>query len=742
MQTLHLQVGGMHCSLCTDSIRKALLRHEGVSEVQVSIAHGEVLARYDQDRVQAETLEGTLRKLGYSPRSPGLSETLAEEERELHLARQVAIAMGFLVALASALMILAIWWGSSLVLSLAQAALALTAAIGPARFVLRNGWQSLRRGILNQDVLASGATLAGLVGGGLGLLQPEFPAGAFFAAATYVFAFHAIGGYASILVHVRASQAVRKLLALQPPTAYRLDARGEETEVPVEALAPGDRVRIRPGERVPVDGKLVGGTSALDQKLVTGESLPRDVGPGDEVIGGSLNLTGSVIVQVTRVGEQSFLRQVARQVSEARAMKPGILRFVDRVLLVYVPGVFALAAVGGLLWTIGALWFAGGPLWQRAGFAMLGTLIMGYPCALGMATPLSMIRASGELASRGILMRSGEAFQLFRSVDTVVFDKTGTITEGRPSVVAVWSPDGDEADVLSLAATAEKPSEHPLARAIVETAGERGLEPLEADLFVAFPGRGVRARAGGREILVGTERLLSEFGVNGAETTEAWAVSQRDLGRTAIFVAADGRVVGAVALADRQKPVAHRVIDSLRNRGLRVIIASGDDKRVVRALAKQVGIDEWRANLAPWEKREFVQRLQQGKHRVAFVGDGINDAPALMQADVGIAISAGTDIAIDSADVVLVRDRLEAVEEARALASSSYSLTVRNVLLALSINAAGVAASLSGSVHPAWAMLAMAMSVSLVLVHTRGSPMRTAGKRRARPNAPELSPAG
>lgn len=729
MQTLHLQVGGMHCSLCTESIRKALLRHEGVAEVQVSIAHGEVLARYDPDRARAEDLRDTLSKLGYSPRDPDVPQALAEEERELHHARRIALATGVLVSFASALMVLSILQGSQLVLSVAQAAIALTAAVGPARFVLRNGWQSLRRGILNQDVLASGATLAGLVGGAVGLLRPEFPAGAFFAAATYVFAFHSIGGYASILVHVRASQAVRKLLALLPPTAYRLDANGEESEVPIEALVTGDRVRIRPGERIPVDGKVARGASALDQKLVTGEPLPRDVGPGDEIIGGSLNLTGALIVEVTKVGEQSFLHQVARQVSEARAMKPGILRFVDRVLLIYVPGVFALAAVGGLLWTVGALWFGGAVLWQRAGFAVLGTLIMGYPCALGMATPLSMIRASGELASRGILMRSGEAFQLLRSVDSVVFDKTGTITEGRPSVVDVWSADGVAGTVLDLAAAAEKPSEHPLALAIVEAARQRGAEPPEADLFVAFPGRGVRARAGGREILVGTERMLSEFGVKVAATAEAWAAVQRDSGRTVIFVAADGQVAGTVAIADLPKSEAHRVVNSLRSRGLRVVIASGDDERVVRVLADQLGIDKWGANLTPSEKRELVRRLQREGHRVAFVGDGINDAPALMQADVGIAISAGTDIAIDSADVVLVQNRLGAVEEAQALAASSYSLTVRNVLLALSINAVGVAASLSGLLHPAWAMLAMAISVSIVLLHTRGSPMRTVEER-------------
>lgn len=723
----------MHCSLCTDSLRKALLRHEGVTEVRVSLAHGEVLIRYDPDRVRPETLRETLTTLGYQPRSPELANALAEEERELRHARRTALEMGILATPAVILMLLAIWLGTRPGFSVAEAAIALFAVAGPARFVLRNGWQSLRRGILNQDVLASSATFAGLIGGLLGLLNPSFPAGAFFAAATFVLTFHAIGGYASILVHVRASQSVRQLLALQPPTASRLETDGRETEVPVESLAPGDRVRVRPGERVPADGRLETGTSALDVKLVTGEPLPRDVGPGDEVVGGSLNLTGSLIIEVTTVGERSFLHQIARQVNEARAMKPGILRFVDRVLLVFVPIVFIAAALGGLLWTVGAFWLTGAVLWERAGFAVLGALIMGYPCALGMATPLSMIRTSGEMASRGILMRSGEAFQLLRSVDTVVFDKTGTLTEGRPSVVAVWSPGGDEGRVLTLAAAAERLSEHPLARAIVAEAERRALPTAEAERFLALPGLGVRASASGQEILVGTEELLFGSGATQRGAAEAWASAQRDAGRTTIFVASDGQLAGALALADRTKPDADAVVHALQDRGLRVVVASGDDRRVVRTLAERLGVDEWRAGLLPAQKRELVSQLQQNGHRVAFVGDGINDAPALMQADVGVAISAGTDIAIESADVVLVGDRLEPVEEALALATSSYTLTVRNVLLALGVNAVGLAAAVTGLLQPAWAMLAMAGSVSIVLLHTGGTPVRV---RVGRGNSP------
>lgn len=727
MSTLHLKVGGMHCSLCTESIRRALARMDGVAEVQVSLAHEEVLVGYDPGRVRPDALTATLLDLGYTVREPDRTDVFAEEERELARARRIAVATGVMVAAATVLMALHAWRGPHVALALGQAALAATAAVGPARFVFRNAWQSLRRGILNQDVLAAAAALAGILGGTSGFVRPEFPAGAFFGATTYVLAFHAVGGYASVLVHVRASQSVRRLLALQPETAIRLDEHGREEDVPVEALRPGDRVRIRPGERIPVDGAIVHGVSAVDQQLVTGEPLPRDCQPGDRVIGGAVNLTGSLVVEVARVGEQSFLRQVARQVAEARAMKPGILRLVDRILLVYVPAVFSLAAAGGLVWTAGAWLWSGQPLWARAGFAVLGSLVMGYPCALGMATPLSIIRASGEAAERGILMRSGEAFQVFRSIDVVVFDKTGTLTEGKPQVVSVWSQAADPDRVLALAAAAERPSEHPLAQTIAGAAAERGLAFSRAEAFAALPGLGITAQVAGQRVLVGTERLLADHGVDGTDAALAWAAGQQQQGRTVVYVAADGRLLGAIALADRTKSGAAAVVAALRRRGITAVIATGDHERAARAVAQELDVAQVHARLLPQDKRSLVSALQREGRRVAFVGDGINDAPSLMQADVGIAIGTGTDIAIDAADVVLPGERLPAVVEAHSLARTSYAMTVRNVLLALSFNATGVVASLTGRVHPAWAMLAMALSLATVLVHTLYSPLLADG---------------
>ncbi len=510
-EKLQLKIGGMHCSLCTESIHKALSRLDGVRAVQVSIAHEEVLVEYDPARVRPVDVEETLEDLGYTVREPDRAEIFAEEEQELAAARRKAFWAAGLLFGASALMAAMMAVGPHLLLAAAMGALALVTALGPARFILaRNGWQSLRRGILNQDVLVSAAAVGGLLGGVVGLVLPAFPAGGFFGATVFVLAFHLIGGYASVLVHVRASQSVRRLLALQPQTARRIEAGGREVEVPLGEIAVGDRVRVRPGERIPVDGTVVEGASAVDGSLVTGESLPRDALPGDEVIGGSLNQTGSVVVEVTRVGAQSFLRTVARQVAEARAMKPGILRLVDRVLLVYVPAVFAASAAGFLLWMVGPWVWAGQPDVLRAGFAALSVLVMGYPCALGMATPLAIIRASGEAAERGILMRSGEAFHVLKDVTVIVLDKTGTLTEGKPAVVRCLPLGYEEHDVLRLAASAETLSEHPLAQAIVQEAQARGLALAKPGAFEAYPGRGVTAAVDGHQVVVGTPRFLEE----------------------------------------------------------------------------------------------------------------------------------------------------------------------------------------------------------------------------------------
>ncbi|UYG98168.1 heavy metal translocating P-type ATPase [Cytobacillus firmus] len=717
MSKIQMKVGGMHCSLCTNSINRALSRLDGVVDAQVSIAHQEVLIEYDAGRVLPEKMMRTLNDLGFTPRESD-HDTFAEEEQELKKAKRVAWIAGVLVALASILMLITFWQGDSLGNVYGQGFLAILTAVWPASFVLRNAWQSLRRGILNQDVLAGSAAMAGLAGGVIGLFYPVFPAGAFFGATTFVLAFHCIGGYASIMVHVRSSQSVRKLMDLRPDTATRLGGDGKEEEVTVETLHEGDTIRVRPGQRIPVDGKVVQGSSAVDQQLVTGEPLPVDTQQGDEVIGGSLNVNGSLVIKVTHVGEDSFLQKVARQVAEARVMKPGILRLVDRILSIYVPTVFVLAATGGVVWSLGTWMFAGQPDWVRSGFAVLGVLVMGYPCAIGMATPLAIIRASGEAAERGILMRSGEAFQVFRLVDTIVMDKTGTLTEGKPQLTSVWSKEENRNKVLSLAASAEKLSEHPLAHAIVTAASKEQISLKETQSFNALSGRGIEAEIDNQSVLIGTKRLFKERGVKELNLVDPWVKQQQENGQTVVLVGVNQTLIGALALADRAKDDAKRMVAYIQRRGTRVVMATGDHQRVAEAVADHLGISEVKAQLLPEDKRTFVRELQLSGRRVAFVGDGINDAPSLMQADVGIAIGTGTDIAIDAADVVIPGEKLATILQSLELATTSYKMTIRNVFLALAFNGVGIFAAFTGLLHPVWAMLAMGLSLTTVLVHT------------------------
>lgn len=713
----HARIGGMHCSLCVESIRKALTRLPGVLEVYVSIAHGEALIRYEPAQASPADFLRTLEALGFTVHPAEEQAAIAQEERELRTARSRALGAG--VALAMAALMAGMRMGGSMKPGwmVGQAAVALFLALGPARFVLRNGWESLRRGILNQDVLVLVAATAGLIGGVLGWRDPAIPGDVFLGAVAFILAFHTIGGYLSVKVHAQASWAVRRLLRLQPEIAIRIRPDGAEEEIPVRFLQKGDRIRVRPGERIPADGVVVAGSSTVDESLLTGEPMPVVKSPGDEVIGGAINGEGSLIVEVTRADETMFLRQVARLVAEARAMKPGILRLVDQVLLIYVPMVFNASLFGFILWTIGPLTWGGEPDPPRGLFAALTALIMGYPCALGMATPLALIRTTGFAAARGILIRSGEAFHLLTRVQKVLLDKTGTLTEGQPILSMIHPMQGEkEEEILRWAAAAERPSEHPLARAIMDAARARGLTPPEPEFFQAIPGRGVIARVEGRPVIVGTPDLLVEHGV---EIRPAISLlSTVDADQTAVLVAVEDQVRGLLIFADRLKPEAPAVIQTLRSMGVEPILVTGDRASVAQAVAQALGIHEVYAEVRPAGKVEWVRALQKQGQRVAFVGDGINDAPALMQSDLGIAMGTGTDIALEAADVVLIRKDLQAIADAFRLARVSYRLTATNVGLALAFNGMGVIAAMSGRLDPMWAMLAMALSVSAVLLRS------------------------
>ena len=765
---IRARIGGLHCSLCTGTIEKALGRLPGVDKVAVSLTHEQALVEYDPAVARPEQFLQTLRDIGYTISDPSKLRPFEEEERELvrearrfvlavvlsvaaipiiadpsvgwigFLPALVCLSLGafvFLVLRSTGLWIAIASAGGLAVMSLTllylnlkghladaapwlTGALALLLVFGVGRHILYMAIQALRRGILNQHVLLEVGAFAGIAGGIIGLIldRPDYPTAPFFAVSVMVGTYHIFSEWLSLIVKTRSSQAVKRLLDLQPETAHVV--RGsKEIELPIEEIKVGDFVRVRPGERIPADGTVVSGHSGVDQSLVTGESLPIEKIEGDSVIGGSINGTGTLLVRIAAVGEGSFLSQVIRHVEDARALKPGILHLVDRVLRVYTPTVLVVAALAAIGWLAGS-WLAGRHLdIERAVFAGLSVLVMGYPCAVGISAPLSIVRGAGEAAERGILMRTGEAFQGFRLIKQIVLDKTGTLTEGRPLVREIEAMRrGGEDELLALAAAAEACSEHPLAQAVVEAAFERRVTPPEVDSFEALPGKGVIARLGRREVIVGNPRLLADRGVDfGGLRSRVEALEAA--GRTVIGIAREGRALGIIALGDALRGDADKAVAALRNAGLRTILVTGDNERAARRVARGVGIEEVHAGILPQDKAAIVRRLQ-ADGRVAMVGDGINDAPALMQADVGIAMGGGTDIAIESADIIILSNRLDALPVAREISSRSYRKMVQNVSLAFLFNGVGIPIAATGLIYPIWAMVAMAVSVTAIFFNS------------------------
>ena len=442
---LQVKLGKLHCSFCVATIEKAIGRLDGVEQVSVSLAHEEGLVVYRPGRITAAEIVDTLRQVGYSVRDPrkvagyeAEDAELAEERNRFRAGLATTLVTLTLMSFKWAGHPLTVAWGGQrwpigpwVIFGLAAAMMVVI-----ARPILMMAWQSARRGILNQHVLLEAGAFGGLAGGVLGLfVAPKvFPPGDFLSVAVFITTYHLLSGWASALVRTTSSRAVRSLLDLQPDTA-RVIRDGTEAEVPVGQVAVGERVRVRPGERVPLDGRVTGGYSAVDESMVTGEPVPAEKRAGDEVIGGSVNQAGGFVFEVTRTGEDTFLAQVARHIEEARALKPGIIQLVDQILKVYVPAVLGFAALAAIVWTMGAWAVTGHLSWSKAVFAALAVLVMGYPCALGMSTPLAMMRGGGIAAARGILMRSGEAFQVFGQIDRAVLDKTGTLTAGKPAVV-------------------------------------------------------------------------------------------------------------------------------------------------------------------------------------------------------------------------------------------------------------------------------------------------------------------
>ena len=583
--------------------------------------------------------------------------------------------------------------------------------------VLWAGWPFFERGwasIVNRSLnmftliaLGTGMAYAFSVVGAVapGLFPVSFrthggEVGLYFEAAAVITVLVLLGQVLELRARSQTSSAIRALLRLAPPTARRLRPDGTDEEVPLDRVQVGDRLRVRPGDKVPVDGVALEGRSSVDESMVTGEAIPVEKAPGSRVIGGTVNGTGGFIMQAERVGRDTLLAQIVHMVSEAQRSRAPIQRLADVVSSYFVPAVVLVATLTFVGWSV---W---GPE-PRLAYGLVNAvavLIIACPCALGLATPMSIMVGTGRGAVAGVLIRNAEALELLEKVDTLVVDKTGTLTEGRPALVTVEAVAGSSsAELLRLAATLERGSEHPLAAAIVGGAEERGVTPAGAEDFRSVTGKGVLGRVEGRDVALGNRRLLEDLGVGLGPWVERAEMLRRD-GQTVMFVVVDGQPAGFVGVADPIKSTTPEAMTRLRASGLQMVMLTGDSRATAEAVARKLGIQDVEAEVLPEQKIAVVRRLQSEGHRVAMAGDGVNDAPALAQADVGIAMGTGTDVAMQSADVTLVKGDLRGIARAQRLSRATMRNIRQNLFFAFVYNALGVPIA-AGVLYPVFGLL-------------------------------------
>ncbi|WP_211369083.1 heavy metal translocating P-type ATPase [Roseospira navarrensis] len=716
--TYELDITGMTCAACSARIEKVLNRRTGVTNASVNLATETARVDVAGDSVTLDDLIGAVRKAGYDAGPRRDDWTAADLDTSWRSDRRglfdLAVAVVFTLPLLAEMV--AMWTGLPFHLSpwLALALATPVQVVSGARFY-RGAWTSLKAGAGNMDVLVALGTTAAYAFSVWRVVTGTADQGLYFEGAAVVITLVLLGKVLEARAKGSAAAAIRTLMTLRPDVARIERDDGATAEVPLREVMVGTVVLVRPGERVPVDGEIVSGDSQLDESLITGESLPVARGPGDAVIGGAVNGDGLLRLRATSAGGQGVLTRIIRMVEDAQASKAPVQRLVDRVAAVFVPVIVAIAATTFLLW-----WLVGGA--PETGFvAAVSVLVIACPCALGLATPTAIMVGTGLAARRGVLIKDAAALEGAHRIDTVVFDKTGTITEGRPALdaVAVLAPDLDEDALVTLAASAQQGSEHVLGRAILEAADTRGLDLSPLESFEALPGRGVSATVGGRSLLIGSRRLMVE-----RERADAASEARaRDLannregaGRTVVWVAeADGPVLGLIALADPVKDGAAETVKALKARGLTPVLLTGDSRAAAESVAARVGIDDVRAEVLPADKAEVVRSLQAEGRTVAMVGDGINDAPALAAADVGIAMGSGTDVAMQTAGLTLMRGDPRLLDTALGLSRATYDRIRLNLMWAFLYNVAAVPAAALGYLSPAIAGAAMAFSsVSVV----------------------------
>jgi Cu+-exporting ATPase len=601
--------------------------------------------------------------------------------------------------------------------------------------ILWSGWPFLMRGVrsfrtmnLNMFSLIAMGVLAAWIFSVVAVIAPGiFPdgfrdhhsgqVGVYFEAGAVIVVLVLLGQILELRARERTGAAIRALLDLAAKTARVIRSDGSEEEVPVDEVQVGDRIRIRPGEKIPVDGEVVEGRSSVDESMISGEPIPVEKVAGEKVTGATINGTGSLVMEARRVGKDTMLAQIVEMVASAQRSRAPIQKWADMVAGYFVPAVIGVAVISFIVW---AIW-GPEPALAYALVNAVAVLIIACPCALGLATPMSIMTATGRGAQAGVLIKNAEALERFAKVDTLIVDKTGTLTEGRPRLVAVLPEDGhDEAEVLRLAASLERGSEHPLAEAIVRGAEERGVALAEAADFEAITGKGVRGTVDGHAVALGNAKLVAELGIEPGRLAEA-ANGRRDQGETVMFVVLDRAVAGLVSVADPVKETTPAALKELHALGFRIVMATGDNERTAKAVAGRLGIDEIRADVLPEDKARIIREMQEQGAKVAMAGDGVNDAPALAQADVGIAMGTGADVAIESAGFTLVKGDLNGIVRARRLSLATMRNIKQNLFFALVYNTAGVPIA-AGLLYPFVGILlspifaAAAMSLSSVSV--------------------------
>ena len=744
-----IAIEGMTCASCVSHVERALGTVAGVTQVRVNLATERAHIEWDKGAnppPMAELIR-SVEKAGYSAKPLDLSADTNRQQQERQEAERIQLARQFTLAALLTLPVFILEMGSHLIPALHhwlmanlgnshwpwQALLTSLVMFGPGRVFYLKGLPALAR---FQPDMNSLVALGSLAAWGYSLVATFYPQAlpsaavhVYYEAAAVIVTLILLGRLLEARAKGRTSEAISQLIKLQPATANRLEA-GEIRAVDIKLLQPGDLVLVRPGERIPVDGNLEGGSSFVDESMMTGEPIPVNKSVGDLVIGGTLNTTGSFTYRVTKVGQDTMLAQIIQLVEQAQGNKLPIQALVDQVTRWFVPAVMLVALLTFALWLV----FGPEPSLSFALVNAVAVLIVACPCAMGLATPTSIMVATGRAAGLGVLFRRGDALQTLAEVGVIAFDKTGTLTQGKPVLTDFVPSQGvDGNQLLSLAAAAEQHSEHPIAQALVAAAQEKALPLASLREFEAIPGFGLKAmledsQGQARQLYIGADRLMSQLGLN-LKTTAPIAQRLADEGKTPIYLALDGQLAGVMALADPIKPGAVEALRQLHQQGYRLAMITGDNARTAAVIARQLGIDEVVAEVLPEQKVAKVKSLRQQLGKLAYVGDGINDAPALAEADVGLAIGSGTQVAIESADVVLVRGNLSALVHSLGLAKATLRNIRQNLFWAFAYNVALIPLA-AGLAYPQFGLLlspvfaAAAMALSSVFVVTNALRLR------------------